>query len=196
MNSVHELGSQTTSKKFDSGKYQVKTDRKWAECTECKAPSQPVRPGCAPSAQPRPGRVPCAPRVPAACPRPASLPLARAPRSPAARLPARCCRLRAPRASACCRAPACACPPRACPCAHAHLLALRTPCCLPCLPARAKRPLRVPAAPSAPAQRSAAPSHNTVPFVLRYNFGSCSPSSRNTLLLYCNTVRHLSLLSL
>ena len=42
MNSVHEPGSRTMSKKFDSGKYRVKTDRKWAKCTECTAPSQPA----------------------------------------------------------------------------------------------------------------------------------------------------------
>ena len=44
MNSVHEPGSRTMSKKFDSGKYRVEPGQKQAECTECTAQSQPARP--------------------------------------------------------------------------------------------------------------------------------------------------------
>ena len=53
MNGVHLV---TQEKK------RVKTDRKWAECTECTAQGQPRRPGRAPSAQamPRPAPFPIA----------------------------------------------------------------------------------------------------------------------------------------
>ena len=65
-------------------KKRVKTDRKWAECTECTAQSQHRRPGRAPSAQAarlRPLlRTPRAPLpVPRACRSPARPPACSAP---------------------------------------------------------------------------------------------------------------------
>ena len=86
MNSVHEPGSRTMSKKFDSGKYRVEPGQKQAECTECTAQGQLTRPGRAPRAQ----AARLAPR-PRAC-RPAS---------PAPR--ARACCSALPRAALACR---------------------------------------------------------------------------------------------
>ena len=76
MNSVHKPSSRTMFKKFDSGKYRVKTDQKWAECT---APSQPARPAtpcraprashvCRAPARSAPARPPAHPARPAARP--------------------------------------------------------------------------------------------------------------------------------
>ena len=105
-----------------------------------RAPRLRAQP-CLGRAPPRLLPCPVAPRA-LACPTRRPLARLRAPRQGAA---AAC----APRAPACCRAPTCACRPRTCPRGHARLPALRAPCCLPCLPARAQCPLRVPAAPSA-----------------------------------------------
>ena len=78
MNSVHELGSRTMSKKFDSGKYRVEPGQKQAECTECTTQGQPARcracwaprpRACrapVPTCRARPCRAPYLPRVPAA----------------------------------------------------------------------------------------------------------------------------------
>ena len=149
MNSVHLV---TQEKK------RVKTDRKWAECTECTAQGQPKRPG---RAWPRAQRLclassarPCrAPRAPCcACPaRPAAhAPRARAPaaRAPAARAPAalRSCRSRALPAARPCLAP------------HARQpSAPRTPAQRPCACLRTpSAPLRCPRTPRArpaPSQR-------------------------------------------
>ena len=93
MNSVHEPGSRTMSKKFDSGKYRVEPGQKQAECTEYTAQDQPARPGRAPAAQPA---LPRAPRAPAACAPAARAHAAQAPAAPT-------CAPRAPRA---CSSPA------------------------------------------------------------------------------------------
>ena len=44
MNSVHEPGSRTMFKNFDSGKYRVEPGQKQAECTKCIAQGQAARP--------------------------------------------------------------------------------------------------------------------------------------------------------
>ena len=138
MNSVHEPGSRTMSKKFDSGKYRVEPGQKQAECTECIAQGQPAhpgraqRPGHVPAAQSalprtlraRPRLLPRAPRASLPCPRAccrtpaASLrPLAQHARAPSAlraRLqPAPASFLRAPRPPACAPTPAHASAPAA-----------------------------------------------------------------------------------
>ena len=138
------------------------------------------RSGHAQAARPRPAPrapMPRLPRTPSApAPRLTRTPSAPAPRLPLTPMrplrpaPAHCCRLRVP---ACCRSPACACPR-----AHARLPALRAPYCLPCLPARAQLPLRVPAAPSAPAQRPTVPCVAATVTILWLSWA-----------LYCNTVQ-------
>ena len=74
---------------------------------------------------------------------------------------------RARPACACCRAPAA--PARA---------------CTPALPATCRAHPRVPACCALPSCLALLSQYN---FVLRYNFVSCSPSSHNTVHLYCNT---------
>ena len=105
MNSVHEPGSRTMFKNFDSGKYRVKPGKKQAECTECTAQGQAARP--APS-QPCPAR---SARARACRARPARLPSVRLPCAPRPPVrPAMSARL--PRAPYCLRAPAACAPQR------------------------------------------------------------------------------------
>ena len=97
-------------------KKRVKTDRKWAECTECTAQGQPRRPGHEPPARPAPAcRAPSA--LPPAC---ACAQLPRTPKRP----------LRSSAAAACLRLPARprtpACSPRPAP-THACRACLRAP---------------------------------------------------------------------
>ena len=135
MNSVHLV---TQEKK------RVKTDRKWAECTECTARGQPRRPGRAPTPA-----APCRARAcrPAAC----------APARPAMPLPAPCrayARSRSARAR-CCRLRARAllpAPAHQRPAPSCHLRAPRTPRARPTHAPRAPhaRPARAPARSPAP----------------------------------------------
>ena len=67
MNSVHEPGSRTMSKKFDSGKYRVEPSQKQVECTECTAQGQPARPGRARPALPARPLHPAPARLQRAC---------------------------------------------------------------------------------------------------------------------------------
>ena len=141
MNSVHEPGSRTMSKNFDSGKYQVEPGQKQAECTECTAQGQPARPGREPSAHP------ALPRALRARPRLSLRPVARAPRA----YPSSACRARhaclCPRACQrprSCRPPATRAPAPTCALSRAPTHAQPSapaPACAPSTPACA-RPAR------------------------------------------------------